>query len=479
MSDYDWALIMEDDAVLNPKVDQSRAFFYVKKAIHYARQDNPVDGFIYFGICHGGCRKKISGFSQDRDYIVGSRCFGHCTHAYAVTKNTAKNFFGLMYSDKFLFNNTSVQIDRAMNNFFKSSRIVHRSLHAMIAGFNIQSPDEIKHVGLMYQWKRTNDTKMVGTSLRSNDFQPQTCVIMRGDGGSIPALLQQYAVLIGLCVGRNASLHPLQCASFVSTQKNPIFDVFSERLNVRKVACAPNSVVVTDSQILMAKVPIQDAFSRLKYGSTLVGSFTNFPLSSAGLPWLRQCLDSASPYDHSLVDNEKGVSNSAWSWLSEWMPSRVIDSVSCAPTATKVCVHVSTDGYSKEEITLARSFYTAVFYYLCGMYPKGVALQLFLDKTVKDSDLRDLLSLQPALYPAPICMIPPVKRYGGVVQSVEGSSAEWEAEHDVWTIQQLQGCSRIVVAKSEIGWWAAYLSNAEVFVSSQDKYIPTAWTIIR
>ena len=174
---------------------------------------------------------------------------------------------------------------------------------------------------------------------RSNEFQPQ---IMRGDGGSIPALLQQYAVLIGLCVGRNASLLPLQCASFVSAQKTPIFRVFSERLNVRKVACAPNSVVVTDSQILMAKVRIQDAISRLKYGSTLVGSFKNFPLSSAGLPWLRQCLDSASPYDHSLVDNEKGaVSNSAWSWLSEWMPSRVIDSVSfksvcmSAPTATQ------------------------------------------------------------------------------------------------------------------------------------------------
>lgn len=479
MSDSDWALIMEDDAALNPKVDKSRALFYVENSVKYARQYNPVEGFIYFGICRGSCSNRFSGFLFDRKFTIGSKCYGYCTHAYAITKYTARNLFGLMYTDKFLFNNSFVQIDQAMNNYFGQA---NRSLHALVAGFNIPSPRVTEHVGLMYQWKRTGKVNEKGTSLRSNLFQPQTCFIMRGDGGSIPALLQQYAVLIGLCIARNDSIHPLQCASFVSPQKNPIFDVFSERFNVRKVACSPNNVVVTDSQILK-EIPVRDAISRVKYGSTFVGPFKNAPLYPGLQPWLRQVLDTASPYDQSqVVADEKSVSTSAWFRLPEWMSmtySATMDSVSCAPSATKVCVHVSTDGYSDEDIALAGSFYVAAFHHLSRIYPEGIAMQLFLDKKIKESDLRGLLSLQSAPYHAPICMIPHRKRYRDVVEGAgDSSGVGWEAEHDVWTIQQLQGCSRIVVAKSEVGWWAAYLSTAEVFISSQAKRILPSWTVI-
>ena len=60
-------------------------------------------------------------------------------------------------------------------------------------------------------------------------------------------------------------------------------------------------MVVTDSQILMAKIPIRDAIALVKF---LVGPFKNVPLYPAGQPWLRRVLDL------SLVANEKSGSNS-------------------------------------------------------------------------------------------------------------------------------------------------------------------------
>ena len=493
MADSDWALIMEDDATLNPKVDRSRALLYAKEAINYARQYSPVEGFIYFGICHGICRNRFASFALDRKFTVGSKCFGHCTHAYAITKFTAGKLFKRMYTNKFLFNNTFVQIDQAMNDYFSPVGAENRSVHALVAGFNFPGPDEKKHVGLMYQWKRTKTVRKDGTSLRSNVFQPQTCFIMPGDGGSISELLQQYALLISFCVAKNATVHPLQCASFVSPQSNnPIFDIFKERFNIRNVECAPNGVIATDSDMLNSlprnhflyfnvdkKNSARDMISRVKYGSTLVGKFNDIPMYSGGRPWLRQVLESASPYDQSLVSNDQRASTSAWSWLPDWLAMRskslTVDSVSCPSTATRVCVHVSTEGFGKN-ISLARRFYVAAFHHLSRIHPEGVMLKLFIDDTVFDSYIHDVLSFKTERYSVPVCVLSRM-RYSGVLSAGDYGVSR-EAEHDVWMIQQLQGCSRIVVAKSKIGWWAAYLSSAAVFITSTAEHIEPTWTAI-
>lgn len=262
--DSDWALIMEDDAVLNPQVPLDSARLYSLEAIKAARSQNPVEGFIYFGICAEGCSQKHSVLTNN-SYSIGMYCYGFCTHAYAVTKSTAKTVFSDVYNNVFL-KSCPLQIDQAYREYFSSKR---SRINAMVAGVNFHSPDEFSHTGLMHQCNRTTKAKSTGTALTSNVFRPQACFIVRSNGATVHQLMQQYVTLVNICLLRQ--LDPHHCASFAPGKNNKrVFVKFSDAFRMRKVVCVDNNVIVRMNQSMFQQQnPAPNLIANISYGSVL------------------------------------------------------------------------------------------------------------------------------------------------------------------------------------------------------------------
>ena len=473
MLDTDWALIMEDDVVLNPEVKIDLARLYTREAMKHSLWDSSDEGFLYLGICDGTCKMDITVFSDD-PFGIGKSCHGSCTHAYAVTKFTAKTFFQKVYASVDLLKGKHLQIDRVVKNYFKDNS-EHQGVYptAHIVGVNFQSPDDPKRVGILYQ---ANHTSTYGAS---DVFIPQTCFIMRGDGGSITKMLQKYATLVGFCLSR--SVNPLHCASFVSgdgdDSSTGAFDAFMKGFGIREVKCVPNSVVVQDN----ANMP---AIASVAYGTTFVGSFESTQLFPGVGTFLRQLLTTSSPYIRTNTAETVQVysAGSSTNWLSGWLQSSqvAITTTPCAPAAVEVCVLISGKSFSEsekdnKEKENARKFYSAAWKHLLNKYRNGVALRIVMDKaTIKESQLQSFLALPTSQNgsSSSIC-VRSLTKYG--------DSKDKRADvidHDMWAIRQLQGCSRIVMARSLLGWWGAYLTSGEVIISSQVKHTLPEWTVI-
>ena len=471
MLNTDWALIMEDDVVLNPDVSHDFARLYAREAMKHSLWDNSDEGFLCLGICDGKCKTDVSVFSDD-PFSIGKSCHGSCYHAYALTKFTAKSFFERMYQNP----GKDLQLDRVMRTYFQTNSEQNAFPTAHIVGANFQSPDDPNRVGIMYQ---VNHTFIYGAS---DVFVPQTCFIMRGDGGSITKMLQKYAALVGFCLSRNAN--PLHCASFVSGEDSiGVFDAFVKGFGIKEVKCIPNRVIVKDTDLPSTQQDssLQPMLDSISFGTTFVGSFENVKNFPGTGTFLRQLLTSSSPYIRTkTTETVQVISSSSSNWLSGWLQSSqvAITSTPCAPSAVEVCVLISGKGFSdnekdKDKETL-RKFYIAAWKHLLSKYNSGVALRLVLDKAIKESQLQAILSLPTAQNgsSSSICV-------RSLTKYSETKDKRTDIiDHDMWAIRQLQGCGRIVMARSLLGWWGAYLTSGEVIISSQVKHTLPEWTVI-
>ena len=457
MQDSDWALIIEDDAVLNPQVGHENARLYSLEAIKAARLQHPVEGFIYFGICGEGCSQKDSVLVND-SFSIGKYCSGFCTHAYAVTKYTAKFLFPDVYNNVFMKSRT-LQIDQAYQEYFSTKR---SRISAMVAGVNFHSPDEFSHTGLLYQCNRTSNVKVTGTALASNVFRPQTCFIVHSDGTTVRQLLQHYVSLVSMCLLRQVDPH--QCASFAAGKNNKrFFNKFSNAFRMRKVTCVYNNAAVTlDHSILQQQNLSHNLIANISYGSALSLELVDkLPLVPGAESFVRELLKIASPNIEKRLPTLNG-----FDWLSSSSLS-LINPILCAPDATDVCVHLSVD--RSFNVDSLRRYFSSAVHSLSQRYTRGVAMKFIVDKAVQDSQLKALVPRSHSNIESPIC-VRALTRYDGYAS---------DNDHDIWTIRQLRDCKIIVLTGGITGWWGAYLSSAaEVIVSSSLKNALPSWMVL-
>ena len=153
-------------------------------------------------------------------------------------------------------------------------------------------------------------------------------------------------------------------------------------------------------------------------------------------------------------------------WLSSSSSLSSISPTSCIPNATDVCVHFSVD--SSFSLVKLRRYFSSVVHSLSQRYPQGVALKFIVDKAVQDSHLKALVLRTLSKIKSPIC-VESSTRYDGYANN---------NDHDIWTIRQLSECEVIVLTGGIAGWWGAYLSSAEVIVSSGQKNALPSWTMV-
>ena len=163
--------------------------------------------------------------------LLGTNCYGLCTHAYAVTKLVAKYLPGAVFNAKVL-NDRRIKLDadQALLEYFQTQK---GQIEPYLIGFNYiyktfkDSKMVQSYKGIIIQ-NSTNTNKASyhgGTSLHSNGFIKTTCFhfhhlevnVSRKSGPSdetrvsVGDTLFAYASLVGLCYNR--STHPDYCAS--------------------------------------------------------------------------------------------------------------------------------------------------------------------------------------------------------------------------------------------------------------------------
>ena len=466
MMDSDWALIMENDAALNPNVNASLARSYVLRAITAARRESALQGFIYLGICRGSCRSKIS--SPTDSYQIGKNCYGSCTHAYAITKFTATNLFETLYTNDFLAHPDrhlvfkapvtiplGPHIDSAYKTFFQVNRKAYGTLKSFVAGFNFESPDEPTHTGLLYQRNRSVSVKTKGTTLLSDSFLPQTCFIMLATGSSTVQLLAQYNALVGFCLSRG--MHPLQCASFVQSDRNKsIFDTFRKQFRIRIVECIANGRTVNEHDLT---VDVWRKVSETSFGTTFRGAFRSPRFFHAqAKSWMSQLLSAYSPYHrHSNSPSVRRIA---------------LPGSSCAATASEeVCILAHSEMLISSSNSNALDPLSSVWPYVSSRFRERkipVAISVVFDGNVQKSDYSYLNRFW---NDSSLCLASELRWVDGIDENID---------RDMRTIRLLQGCRAIVLpTKSSVGWWGAYLSSAnEVLVSKNYKHILPAWTVL-
>lgn len=221
-----WSLILEDDVRLHPSLTDPR--LEVIEGLHIYRLENQSYGFIYLGLCGGGC---ISSSSHKQS--IGTNCHGYCGHAYMITKERASLIYRELYTSvngKYPIGCGSKDIDACIPdttyNFFFSPRpnmwVPQKDPPAPVVyviGFNNTSPDEPSHRGLVYQ-DRSKVRKNVeeqesmvvqGSALLGmQSVRNLTCFKIRVSG-NLGKMMFSYAFLVGVCLRNKVS--PFHCAS--------------------------------------------------------------------------------------------------------------------------------------------------------------------------------------------------------------------------------------------------------------------------
>ena len=223
IEDSEWAIIMEDDAILVPSVNSSSAKSYFLAAINKSNEINGREGFIYLGLCGPTCRK------HESSRILGIDCIGICTHAYALKKYTAKTIFFKFYNNDTVKTHQSLQSDRAFLNYFSSFPSPEK-IQSILVGEDITSPDDESHKGIFFQCNRTSGALLRGTSLRDNSFIPLKCFELKIVSSSLGEVMLEYAIVAEFCIKNN--LQPVYCAALNKHSKELMQSNFSNVLTI-------------------------------------------------------------------------------------------------------------------------------------------------------------------------------------------------------------------------------------------------------
>jgi hypothetical protein len=206
--DDDIYAIFEEDARLSPammRVPDKDEF--LRRAFARARGKTGDFFFAYLGTCNPACMEEES-FAVNCDseghveVTIAQKCTSYCTHAYAVTKATARDLFRTVYSPTRVASTKLLQIDQMYLSYFDQIRLgdgASGAAGAQVIGLDFNSPVDITggvHRGIFYQCCRPDPS--VGSTLSSpSGFVSFYSAVPVGRVGN---LMFEYAALVGLCV---------------------------------------------------------------------------------------------------------------------------------------------------------------------------------------------------------------------------------------------------------------------------------------
>ena len=213
LSNYAWGAVFEDDAYLHEAVQPMHAQHLIAAAIAAAdaAPQRSAPPLLYIGGCKPSCDADVVTGRDQTALAAGlpgellrvGRCKAYCTHAYALSRGSARTFFDDVFGCR---NGTRgcgsecdlypCWMDWSMYRHFE------RSGEAWIVGGGLQSPWVEKHRGLFIQ----NRSSAV---FRSAGFRSRLAKGFRWRNDS-KAILDEQSCERGLAVNATSRATPLQ-----------------------------------------------------------------------------------------------------------------------------------------------------------------------------------------------------------------------------------------------------------------------------
>lgn len=511
--DSDWSLILEDDATLNPDAAiEARALSEAATGATNPIRGHPQAGFLYYGFCSGKC------LNVSQSGTFGSNCYGYCTHAYAVTKHSAARIFDQMYS---LRNNGSLirnslnlnysQIDQAYVAHFKPAFLQATSRQklpsASVVGFNYRSPEVSTHLGLLYQRDKLMSDRSGSNLGMDKPFQPLKCFAMIPQGG-VGELMFQYAAMLGFChrLGYETDacphfriehstdmftrevvtsvLHGLGIQNPVTCKRNGtlpvVFRETDHREELRHLRAIAVSISATDTAVLEPPTPTmttptpttfdvnltrsQLTHLNLKFnppdGAILDGQFLSFRYFDLIRCGIRQRFK-VSPR----------LANKAHTWLSKQRFNATVTSKEAV-----VCVLRDLDWPE------GSAYYNAALRHFHTLERSLSVLNFNVDSKLMQRSSGTLPTAKLKLR-----SLDSHDRNG-----MSRKEIRVVVEDELVLMKAASRCANLVIGRTTIGWWAAYLADENVGVvapkhfsgeeSSEqlllEDYYPPTWTFL-
>ena len=409
IQDNDWAIIMEDDAILVPSVNSSSAKSYFLAAINKSNEINGQEGFIYLGLCMPKCR------SHETTTYLGIDCYGYCTHAYALKKFTAKSIFFKFYN-KQIITTSSLQTDQVFYNYFKNVPVQQR-IQSFLVGEGIVSPDNNGHFGIFFQCNRTSPKK--GTSLTGNTFKPLKCFELKSVSSSLGEVMLEYAIIAEFCMSNN--LQPVYCASLNKHSKELMVSNYSYELTISNLECKnPNYITIHRNVIY--------------YMSNSQGTHTNQQL-----------------YSNNTVSNlfETNIRN----YLIDIYKSTKEGSIlyksnnSIASNSNTICVCLPNKNHRNDNSTTTLQFYKTAVTHLSSLPMNFQSFLFFGDISISsESDDKVLIKGLASHFNLTI------------------TTDQIIYINEINLIRTLSHCHSIIFLNGLNNWWGAYLAGSEANV---------------
>ena len=462
LHDDDWSIILESDARLHPNASYN-ARTLVETAIE--QQNDSASGFMYLGACLPTCKHSNTS--------IGGFCHGYCTHALAFTKRRAQTFFRELYCTDngderpcgWMCKSQSCIIDQMMNRFFAQS-----SAPPALVGYDLVSPDDDGHRGLMYQCCRTQSVQRKGTSLKSINFHQsgRSPHCFRAEfTGRLGNLMFEYATLVGACLKHGQQ--PDKCAGFSAKDLSrdeaaKPTKMFQGLFKIPNVPCLVNSsmeyqehadsiyAIRYDPNVL--KQPLGtifrgylQSFKYFDHAKDVIRRFYAFP-------------DDVIMRTNKFLANIRRRSSAAPEWEVACISVRRGDKTRMNDESFYDKWSLSTDYYKKALNLLHQQDRGMIFVYLVG---GGTTPEMI------EEDRQWVLDTFINPHPDEYAFLEP---------------EEFEAASSLHMMTQ---CDHLVVSSSSFSWWAGYLSTkARTIIAPKviqadfvpEDYYPPAWTLV-
>mmetsp|Transcript_123646 Transcript_123646/g.276056 ORF Transcript_123646/g.276056 Transcript_123646/m.276056 type:complete len:528 (+) Transcript_123646:2-1585(+) len=189
MHDKDWAIVLEDDAVVHPMIRPSE----LPAVIETAAREAELQGaqFMYLGLCHTPQAGKIGPVKVSaapglRDLYV-SLVSGRCTHAYALQRGLARAL------ESKVLQTGGATIDSALQILFSAGEE-----KALGVGPTLKSPYQDSHIGFIYQQGAFFKNSL--TNHQAYEAQPPPCTnkVFWRPKGRLGNMMFGYASLVGI-----------------------------------------------------------------------------------------------------------------------------------------------------------------------------------------------------------------------------------------------------------------------------------------
>ena len=137
-----WALILEDDVAIDPA-----HVGLFDDALQYTMAISSNSGFVYLGLCSPKCMGEMVHY---RD-ITLQKCWGRCSHAYAVSKELAVGLISdvLNFGSNFSYDSERrYNIDMLYESYFSNADLLRKPV---VVGRNIAISQHPDWCGILFQ----------------------------------------------------------------------------------------------------------------------------------------------------------------------------------------------------------------------------------------------------------------------------------------------------------------------------------------